>query len=86
MYGSPIRMRKLNLQFESLEKDEFFLELFGPLVQEKGTYTEVLVSLSGTDRTMIPYQSVYGNLANAEEAAHAFWNHLGIDLQIEESV
>lgn len=85
-YGSTIRMRTIDLNFESLEQGEFFRDLFGPAVQENGISTELLVALDATNMATIPYQSIYGNLVNANEASHAFWNHLSVDLSIEEAV
>lgn len=86
MYGSVVRMRTMDLSFESLEQEEFFNELFGPVIQENGIKTELLAVLDATNMTTLPYQSLYGNLANADDAAHEFWNHLAVDLSLEEAV
>ncbi len=84
-YGSVIRKRTIELDFESLEQEEFFTELFGPVVQENGISTEMLIALDATNMATIPYQSLYGNLVNADDASHAFWNHLSVNLTLEEA-
>lgn len=84
-YGSPVRRRMITMDLKDVHKTEAFRNLVGPIFQGSGISKLCLVILTPLDLDVRMYQSLLGNLSNAQKATHAFWNRLAVPFEIEES-
>lgn len=81
-----VQRRAVSVTLENIPSSEFLYNIFGPLYMAKGKKTSVIVILKPLEAIEFPFNAIYGNILDSQEASYAVWSRMTNAIYVEELV